>query len=61
MISIEKELAALSNNFTEPRVAVKCWTFDEKEAAVKIFNKYFVVNVERLSDSIFLFIFMLKL
>ena len=41
MISIEKELAALSNNFTEPRVAVKCWTFDEKEAAVKIFNKYY--------------------
>ena len=46
MISIEKELAALSNNFTEPRVAVKCWTFDEKEAAVKIFNKYYTnVNV----------------
>ena len=41
MVSIEKELAALSNNFTEPRVAVKCWTFDEKEAAVKIFNKYY--------------------
>ena len=54
MVSIEKELAALSNNFTEPRVAVRCWTFDEKEAAVKIFNKYYnKVNVsEKNTNSI---------
>lgn len=51
MISVEKELAALSNNFTEPRMAVKCWTFDEKEAAVKIFNKYYT-NVKVSEEAV---------
>ncbi len=48
MITVEKELANLTNNFTDSEAAIRCWTKDEKEIAKQIFNKYY--NTVEISD-----------
>jgi len=47
-MSIEYQLAELSNNFTEQNGAVKCYTEVEKDQAKEIFNKYY--DIVEISD-----------
>ena len=42
-MTIEQELAELTSNFTEPDVALKCWTKNEKYNAIKILRDHYKI------------------
>lgn len=43
MVSTERELATLTDNFTNPNIGIKCWTRQEKEEARELLNKYYEI------------------
>lgn len=47
-MTIEQELAKLTDNFTEDNVAVRCWTKNEKYNAIDIFKQHY--NIVDVSD-----------